>query len=80
MEKTSWSYFIGAFFISVAIAFFSERVRRKEEKQDNAFAHEAEPHKLYWRVAHMRDDAAAIVGLLCFTNGLLAAILGVLLK
>ena len=69
---------IGALIISCVLVHLGDRTRVGEEKNDETFADQAEPHKLYWRVAHMRSDVSAMTLLLAFTNFLLAAILGTL--
>jgi hypothetical protein len=79
MSGTSVVFAIGAWIISALLTVRGDKIRVGEEKNDERFSHEAEPHKLYWRVAHMRSDVSAITLLLAFVNGLIAAILGTLI-
>jgi len=57
MDKVLY-FIVGAGVLSMIINLGSGRVRRGEEKNDDRFEHEAHPHKLYWPVAHMRDDVS----------------------
>ena len=72
------AYFMGWLISSRTIAKIMIR-NRSIEQNPNRQEDPPSDREVKWQVVHIRDDIGSLCGLLCVTNGLLAAIVTLLL-
>ena len=75
---------IAAFFVAIVATSIWQRVVwigvRRTEYKSNQSAEAPPKNVMAWHIVHIRDDIASIAAILTLTNGLLAAVLVVLLS
>jgi hypothetical protein len=81
MEKlfiAAIAYFAGWFISGRTIGSIMVK-NRLIEQNPNRQEEPPTDRELKWHVVHIRDDLGSLCGLLCITNGILAAILAILI-